>query len=223
MELYPSNDAAFSKTNAPADRPVLHRRQAGTLPEFSLRRPRLRHPIQENPQNIVVGEAFLAKVVNALGASPLWRKTLLIITYDEHGGYYDHVPPPVALAPDSIPPTVQPGRVDATTVSPATASACRPCWSARTPSRATYHVVYDHTSILAFVERKWNLQAMTYRDANANDLLDFLDLGAMKSGRPIFSPAAIAGLPASGKNRGSLACSSQPPARMPPAGSVRPR
>ncbi len=48
-------------------------------------------------------------MVDALRSSPLWRKTLFILTYDEHGGYYDHVPPPVALAPDSIPPTVQPG------------------------------------------------------------------------------------------------------------------
>ena len=42
------------------------------------------------------------------GSSPLWPRTLFELTYDEHGGYYDHVPPP-ALAPDTIPPLVQPG------------------------------------------------------------------------------------------------------------------
>ncbi len=177
---------------------------------------------QEDPQNIVVGETFLASVVKAIGASPNWEKTLLIITYDEHGGYFDHVPPPVALPPDLIPPLVQPGestyegfarygfRVPSVVVSPY----AKPNYVS--------HTVYDHTSILAMVERKWNLPALTYRDANANDLLDFLDVGAMKSGQPTFSPSAIAALPASGENRGSLACSSQPPAKMPPVGSVRP-
>ena len=48
------------------------------------------------------------------------------------------------------------------------------------------HVVYDHTSILAFLERKWNLPALTYRDANANDLTDFLDLDALAAGQPTF-------------------------------------
>ena len=112
MELYPTNDAVFSKTNALPDRPILHGRQSGKLPAFSLLDPDYGTQSQENPQNIVVGEAFLAKVVNALGTSPLWPKTLLILTYDEHGGYYDHVPPPVALAPDAIPPAGPARRVD---------------------------------------------------------------------------------------------------------------
>jgi hypothetical protein len=48
------------------------------------------------------------------------------------------------------------------------------------------HMVYDHTSIAAFIERKWNLPAMTRRDANANDLFDFLDLNAIAAGQPTF-------------------------------------
>jgi phospholipase C len=51
---------------------------------------------QENPPNVALGEALLAKVVNALGASPLWPRALFVFLYDEHGGYYDHVPPPPA-------------------------------------------------------------------------------------------------------------------------------
>ena len=101
---------------------------------------------------------------------------MLVITYDEHGGYYDHVPPPVALAPDSLAPVVLPGestydgferygfRVPGLIVSP---------YSRR---EHVSHTVFDHTSILALVERKWNLPAMTYRDANANDLTDLIDL-----------------------------------------------
>jgi phospholipase C len=45
-------------------------------------------------------------VINAVVSGPGWMNTLLIWTYDEHGGYYDHVPPPAALAPDDIPPAI---------------------------------------------------------------------------------------------------------------------
>ena len=162
---------------------------------------------------MVVGEAFLAKVVEALGSSPLWRTSLLILTYDEHGGYYDHVPPPVALAPDSIPPQVQPGeslydgfarygfRVPSVLVGPYVK-----------PGHVT-SIVYDHTSILAFLERKWNLAAMTYRDANANDLTDFLDLDAMKRGQPTFPE--LPKLAAPGDTPARLACSKTGPGTVP--------
>jgi phospholipase C len=129
---------------------------------------------EENPQNIRYGEAFVARVVNAVMSSPVWDKTLLVWLYDEHGGYYDHVPPPRAIAPDRIKPMLGPNdapggydlyglRVPDVVVSP---------WAR--PHHVS-NVVHDHTSILAFVERKWNLPALTYRDANAAALLDFLD------------------------------------------------
>jgi phospholipase C len=96
------------------------------------------------------------------------------------------VPPPRAIPPDAIPPVVEPGeqvyegfarygfRVPSVVVSP---------YARR---HHVSHVLYDHTSVLAFVERKWNLPALTYRDANANDLTDFLDAGALETGRPTF-------------------------------------
>ena len=175
MELFPTDDTAFAETNSKPMAQFFTDAQAGTLPSFSLLDPNYDTQSQENPQNIVVGEAFMSQVVQALGSSPLWRSTLLILTYDEHGGYYDHVSPPAALAPDAIPPMVQPGestydgfhrygfRVPSVLVGP------------YVKRDYVSHVVYDHTSILAFLERKWNLPALTYRDANANDLTDFLD------------------------------------------------
>ena len=186
MELYPCNDGIYSTTNVKPIAQFFTDAASGSLPAVSLLDPDYDTQSQEDPQNMVVGEAFLAKVVDALGSSPKWLRTLLIITYDEHGGYYDHVPPPPALAPDGIPPTVQPGestydgyarygfRVPSIVVSPY--------------AKRDYvsHVVYDHTSILALIERKWNLPAMTLRDANANDLTDFLDLDAMAAGRATF-------------------------------------
>ncbi len=214
MELYPDNDAVYSETNAKPIAQFYTAAAAGTLPQFSLLDPNYGTQSQENPQNIVVGEAFLEGVVKAIGASPKWRQTVLIITYDEHGGYFDHVPPPVALAPDDIPPTVQPGestydgfkrygfRVPSVVVGPYAK-----------PGHVS-HVVYDHTSVLAFVERKWNLPALTLRDANANDLTDFLDLSALQAGNPTFPE--LPALAASGDDARTLECSKTGPGTVPP-------
>jgi phospholipase C len=193
---------------------------AGNLPAFTFLDPNYGTQSQENPQNIVVGEAFLASVVNAIGAGPGWSKTVLIITYDEHGGYYDHVPPPPALAPDNIGPDVQPGeskyegfrrygvRVPGLIVSP------------YAQTGYVSHTVFDHTSVLAFLERKWNLPAMTMRDANANDLTDLLDLTALAAGTPTFPE--LPALAAPGDTPAALACSTSGPGTVPPAGSVTP-
>jgi len=192
----------------------------GTLPSFSFLDPNFNTQSQENPQNIVVGEAFLEQVVRALGASPKWSKTMFILTWDEHGGYYDHVPPPVALAPDAVPPTVQPGestydgyarygfRVPGIVVSP---------YAKRDHISS---IVYDHTSVLATVERKFNLAAMTLRDANANDLFDTIDLRALAARTPTF--AALPRLAASGQTAASLACSRTGPGTIPPPDSIGP-
>src|SRR5262245_32524877 len=77
--------------------------KAGTLPAYSVVTP---HPniSEENPQDISKGESFSAAVINAVLDSPAWPKTILIFTYDEHGGYYDHVVPPPAFPPDDVPP-----------------------------------------------------------------------------------------------------------------------
>jgi phospholipase C len=148
---------------------------AGKLPAVSFVDPNFEEQSEENPQDIAQGEDFSAKVINAVMNGPGWEKTVLIWTYDEHGGYYDHVAPPPAVRPDNIAPGVEapaPGgfsydflgfRVPAVIVSPY--------------AKRNYvsHIVHDHTSILKFIETKWNLGALTYRDANADDLMDALD------------------------------------------------
>ena len=68
------------------------------------------------------GEYWAYEVVEAVLNSPAWPRTLLIYTYDEHGGYYDHVPPPAAIAPDSIAPELGPEDCPAAMTS--TARAC---------------------------------------------------------------------------------------------------
>ena len=128
--------------------------------------------------------------------SPAWPKTAMFFIYDEHGGYYDHVPPPAAVAPDDIAPRIQPAtrppggfdiygmRVPAFVISPF----AKPHYVS--------HVVHDHTSILKFVETKFNLAALTYRDANADDLLDCLDFTHPAFLEPPTLPKP--GLPATG-------------------------
>jgi phospholipase C len=166
---------------------------AGKLPAFTFLDPNYDTTSEENPQDVQVGERFVAKVVKALMHSPAWADTALFLTYDEHGGYYDHVPPPRAIAPDAIAPIPVPGqppltpgafdrygfRVPTVVVSP---------WA-----RAGYvsNVVQDHTSITSFIEHKWNLPAMTFRDANAHPMTDYFDFTA-----PAFAtPPKLAGAP----------------------------
>jgi phospholipase C len=142
---------------------------------------------QEDPQDMNFGEKWAHRVINAVLRSPAWPRTLLIYTYDEHGGYYDHVEPPPALMPDATPPNLGPNdvpggydvygpRVPAVVVSP------------YSRMNSVTDVVHDHTSVLATIEAKWNLPALTYRDANAATVMDFLDINQS----PNLSPPNLA-------------------------------
>jgi phospholipase C len=148
--------------------------RAGKLPAVSFVDPQFGIRSEENPQDVQFGERFVARVVRAAMKSPNWKKMALFVTYDEHGGYYDHVPPPRAVKPDSTGPLLAPGqtpgafdrygfRVPLIAVSPYS----RP--------RYVSSVVQDHTSILRFIERKWNIGALTFRDANAHDMTDYFN------------------------------------------------
>lgn len=187
---------------------------AGRLPSFCLVEPEFSSQSEENPQNIIYGEEFATQAVRAVMSGPGWPHTLLILTFDEHGGYYDHVPPPAAVPPDDIPPDVPAGqafdgfarygfRVPCVVVSP---------WARRD---YVSHQVFDHASICRLVEAKWNLPAMTRRDAAANDMLDLLDLR-----RPAFlRPPALAA-PRFETDPTAALCSLTGPGTIPPPGSV---
>ena len=217
-ELFTTDDAALVELNEKSFDDFFADCKAGTLSSFVFLDENYSTQSQENPQDIVVGDQLIYDVVTALADSPKWAKTLLIINYDEHGGYYDHVVPPVALVPDLTPPVVQPGqaiydgyarygfRVPALVVSPY----ALPNW--------VTHTVYDHTSILAMVERKWNLPAMTYRDANANDLTGFLDMAALEAGRGKSFEELCPSLPHAAPSD----CPGTAP-KLPPPGSVSDR
>ena len=173
----------------------------GTLPAFSLVDPDFDGYSEENPQDIRKGESFAAEVINAVLHGKGWPDTLLIWLYDEHGGYYDHVPPPAAVPPDDIE-----GRSVIGTET-GLEKILRPLlprlvkakknldsgprrydrYGFRVPavivspySRPGYvcSEVFDHTSVLKLVEEKWNLPPLTARDAAAKAPLDALDLAA---------------------------------------------
>jgi phospholipase C len=211
MNLYPTSDLQYDSTKVKSMAQFAADAKAGTLPAFTFIDPDYSTTSQENPQNISLGETFLQGVVEAIGSSPAWRKTVLIINYDEHGGYYDHVPPPAALAPDDVAPVPPQGeqaydgftrygfRVPSIVVSPY--------------SKTDYvsHMVYDHTSVLAFLEHKFNLPHLTKRDANANNMFDFLDLTAIAKSKPNFPEFPSMPKP------GDFTCTPGQPGTIPPA------
>lgn len=147
--------------------------QAGSLPAVSFVEPDYRRNSGQAPQDVKRAEAFVGQVVRAVTSSPSWPETLLLILHDSHGGYYDHVPPPVAPDPDAdsrarpagTPDFTRLGfRVPAVLVSPY----AKPGYVSS--------IVYDHTSALKLIQHQWNLPVLTIRDAAAAAPLDMLDL-----------------------------------------------
>ena len=152
---------------------------AGTLPQVSFVDPAFTElhgeQTDEHPDaNVQFGQRFAATANNALLQSPQWPRSVLFWTYDEHGGFYDHVAPPSACVPDDFAPRLEGGdtaagfdrygfRVPFAAVSPY----AKPGYVS--------HRIYDHTSILRFIETRFNLPALTRRDANADPMLDLFD------------------------------------------------
>jgi phospholipase C len=134
------------------------------------------------------GELLIKEVYETLRNSPLWENSLLIITYDEHGGFFDHVTPPSCVAPgDGSKYTVhgfnfeQLGvRVPAVVISP------------YIPKGIIDHRVYDHSSIPATIEALAGLAPLTQRDAVANNLTSLLSLAQPRQDTPVELPEIAA-------------------------------
>jgi phospholipase C len=142
----------------------------GTLPEYSFIEPRGfsapgwpsndQHP----PHSVLEGEKLIANIYDSLrGEEAVWRQCLFVLLYDEHGGFYDHVPPPAALVPDATSAAIPHFRFDrlglrvpAILVSP---------WVGESVAD---HTVYDHTSLPATIKKMFGLPSfLTARDAAA--------------------------------------------------------
>ena len=129
-----------------------------SLPAVSFVKPLGADNEHPNTSTLARGQQHAADLVKAVQASPYWKDTLIIYTYDENGGRWDHVAPPAGdrWGPGSRVPTI--------IISPF--------------ARKGYvdHTQYDTTSILKFVETRWGLQPLGTRDAAANDLRNALEL-----------------------------------------------
>jgi len=147
------------------------------------------HP-EDDPSG---GEGLIKAVYEAIRNSPVWNTSLLIIVYDEHGGFYDHVKPCCAVAPgDGIPKGQKTRnalgfdfkhygvRVPAVIVSPLI------------PTGTVDHTLYDHSSILATLERLLGMKPLTKRDESAKDLRHLLTNPAPREDCPktLVSPAS---------------------------------
>ena len=131
--------------------------QDGTLPAVSFFKPIGLDNEHPSYTTVARGQEHVMQLVNAIQASPYWPTTAIIITYDENGGAWDHVAPPVVdrWGPGSRVPTV--------IVSP---------WARR---GYVDHTVYDTTSILKLIETRWQLEPLGTRDAAADDLTRAFD------------------------------------------------
>jgi phospholipase C len=181
----------------------------GELPAYSFIEPRITSCDTTNPSNdqhprqdIRLGENFINRIYSALVKSPQWERTLLVITYDEHGGIYDHVFPPgdvPAPGPPAAPPSVLPPpvplpkdpkpvpfspfdftrlgvRVPAVIVSPLIQAG------------TVYHPPpgwLDHTSIIKTLTTRWNRPSLGLRDAAAQDLSALLTLDEPRTDLPL--------------------------------------
>ena len=111
------------------------------------------------------GEAFLSEIYQAVTSSPAWQNTVLIFTFDEWGGFFEHVAPPRVVAANGLDTDQVNGqvllgfRIPAVIVSPFTVNT--------TGSPQVSHTVYDHSSILKLIEWRWGLPALTPRDASS--------------------------------------------------------
>jgi phospholipase C len=140
------------------------RGDAAAFPAFTFIEPKYFGVDQNDdhpPHNIMKAEKLIADVYNALRSNtPLWNSTLLVVLFDEHGGFYDHVPPPAAVPPDARRDDTGFGfdrlgvRVPAMLVSP---WVTRGCLGTR----------FDHTSLLKYLQMKWGLGALGDRTAAA--------------------------------------------------------
>ena len=165
----------------------------GTLPSVSFIEPRFigaelgvsndDHPFAD----VRDGQAFLNLIYTAVTNSRAWRRTLLVITYDEWGGFFDHVAPAPAPIPDASRAAgdvdgLRGFRVPCVIVSP------------YAPRRSVAHLELDHTSILRFIEWRWGLDPLTSRDATAVNLAEALDFGRADTAAPryLFPPGPYA-------------------------------
>jgi len=186
----------------------------GTLPQVSLIEPASdagldEHPsdTDQYPENVQAGANYAEGLINALMTSPSWKDSAMIFTYDEYGGFYDHVSPQPATPPDNpgsptyLPIDIQPGALCDGSGKLGTGTCNFAYTGYRVPfivispfAKKNYvsHTVYDHTAILKLIEERFGLSALTNRDAAQADMsADFFDFASVPWSTPPNPPAQV--------------------------------
>ena len=178
---YPQNIAPISQYTTDV--------QNGTLPQVAQIEPATDAGFDEHgsdsdavPTDIQSGANFVSGLINSLMQSPSWKDSAFILTYDEYGGLYDHVAPQPAVSPDGIKPVdLNSGDVCTSGTGPLcdfTFTGYRVPLIVVSPfTKKNYvsHTVADYTAILKLIETRFNVPALTKRDAAQMDMTEFFD------------------------------------------------
>jgi phospholipase C len=178
--------------------------QAGNLPEYTFIEPNYdsgddyengnsMHPLND----ISKGDLLVKQVYETLRANDLyWPQTMLVVTFDEHGGFFDHVPPPSAIPPGDSAGYQNPQHpfnfdLYGVRVPAIVASAYTQKGTVIGQNSADPAARFDHSSILATVQKRFSLNPMTNRDLKANTLEAALNLNQARSDAPVTLPLPI--------------------------------
>jgi phospholipase C len=151
-ELFPQD----RQSDATTDTQFYSDLASGSLPAFSMVRPDYSYYSEEPPEDITEGDAWLGQVIQAIASSPEWDSTAIFVTYDEGGGFWDHVAPPVKT------PYGYGTRTPMVIISP---YARHGVFSAQT----------TNMSVLSFVQHLWGLAPLSSLQARQNDLMSAFD------------------------------------------------
>ncbi len=154
--------------------------KAGTLPPVVYIDPSFYVNDDHPPLHPILGQELIASIYTSLALSPQWKDCTFIVTYDENGGFFDHVPPPKTADDYAETGFDQLGfRVPTLVVGP------------YVKEGHVSSVVYDHTSVLKHIEKLHSLPPLTSRSTAANDLDDCFDQERLASGKwnpPVLIP-----------------------------------
>jgi len=182
---YPNNIGTIGTSTSDFEQDVAN----GTLPQVVQIEPASTAGLDEHPSdsdkypsNIQLGAAYVSRIINQLMLSQYWKDSAFILTFDEFGGLYDHVPPLPAVSPDGIQPKdLYPGDVCTESGGPTcdfTYTGYRVPLIVISPyARKNYvsHTPMDLTAILRLIEKRFGVSALTARDAAQIDMTEYFD------------------------------------------------
>ncbi|HZS99926.1 MAG TPA: alkaline phosphatase family protein [Terriglobales bacterium] len=167
--------------------------QNGTLPQVAMIEPPSEVGLDEHPADydanppccsVQAGANYVSSLVGALMSGPSWKDSIFVLTFDEFGGFYDHVPPQPAVSPDGIKPNdLLPGDVCTSVTGPTcdfTFTGYRIPMIVISPFTKKHYVSHttaDNTAILRLIEKRFSIDPLSNRDAAQMDMTEFFEFG----------------------------------------------